>query len=283
MGVSQAIANGLMGRCEMVWSTAGTNRVCSRCLSLKDSVVGHTDESGVTLPPLHPRCRCVIMYREIGALNMQPKTKPNHELSNEKLEPRTPTEAKAVADRLNPVVGKYFTRKSKWSGRVAVSTRGKNSKHPNCTIEIDVNDCPDEALLHELVHAYSTSYYSNEIYKVNSAIEEASVQFLTQEIAKAETIRLTGSGYDFWVEILREVNRELNLYETDLKFAQKLLRVPMTFRLEWLYAKTRKALERKNATLEQTLKASGLLDALSWEALKNELQRIGTANKRTSD
>ena len=45
-----------------------------RCLKLKDTVVGHTDESGVTLPPLHPRCRCAIMYREVGAPRvMQPK------------------------------------------------------------------------------------------------------------------------------------------------------------------------------------------------------------------
>lgn len=28
-------------------------------------VIGHTDESGVTIPPLHPRCRCTIMYREV--------------------------------------------------------------------------------------------------------------------------------------------------------------------------------------------------------------------------
>ena len=61
----QSIADGYMGRCEMVWTTAGTNRVCGRCLELKDRVVGHTDESGVTLPPLHPRCRCAIMYREV--------------------------------------------------------------------------------------------------------------------------------------------------------------------------------------------------------------------------
>lgn len=67
MGVSQSIAQGLMGRCEMVWTTAGTNRVCSRCLALKDTVVGHTDEVGVTIPPLHPRCRCAIIYREVEA------------------------------------------------------------------------------------------------------------------------------------------------------------------------------------------------------------------------
>ena len=41
-----------------------SNRVCSRCLSLKDTVVGHTNEIGVQIPPLHPRCRCVIVYRE---------------------------------------------------------------------------------------------------------------------------------------------------------------------------------------------------------------------------
>ena len=65
-----------MGRCEMVWTTAGTNRVCGRCMALKDTVVGHTDESGVTLPPLHPRCRCAIMYREIGTPRVLNPAKP---------------------------------------------------------------------------------------------------------------------------------------------------------------------------------------------------------------
>ena len=66
MGVGQAIANGYMGRCEMVWTTAGTNRVCSRCMELRGRVVGTTEDSGVTIPPLHPRCRCTIMYDEVG-------------------------------------------------------------------------------------------------------------------------------------------------------------------------------------------------------------------------
>ena len=65
-----------MGRCEMIWTTAGTNRVCGRCMALKDTVVGHTDESGVTLPPLHPRCRCAIMYREIGKPKVLNPAKP---------------------------------------------------------------------------------------------------------------------------------------------------------------------------------------------------------------
>ena len=63
-GILAAQRAGLMNHCEMVWSTAGTNRVCGRCLSLKDTVVGRTNEQGVQLPPLHPRCRCTIIYRE---------------------------------------------------------------------------------------------------------------------------------------------------------------------------------------------------------------------------
>ncbi|MBQ7493293.1 MAG: hypothetical protein IJT47_02565 [Selenomonadaceae bacterium] len=64
-GVTRAINAKLMPHCEMVWTTAGTNRVCGRCMELKDTVVGRTDEGGVQIPPLHPRCRCTIMYREL--------------------------------------------------------------------------------------------------------------------------------------------------------------------------------------------------------------------------
>lgn len=76
-GILAAQRAGLMGVCEMVWSTAGTNRVCGRCLALKDTVVGHTNESGVTLPPLHPRCRCTIIYREVGKPLTAPATSGN--------------------------------------------------------------------------------------------------------------------------------------------------------------------------------------------------------------
>ena len=61
----QSIANGYMGKCKMVWSTAGTNRVCSRCMELSGKVVGTTEDSRAPVPPLHPRCRCTIIYNEI--------------------------------------------------------------------------------------------------------------------------------------------------------------------------------------------------------------------------
>lgn len=64
-GITRSIQQGYMGRCAMIWTTAGVLRTCSRCLELKDKIVGYTDEE-VQLPPLHPRCRCAIKYREAG-------------------------------------------------------------------------------------------------------------------------------------------------------------------------------------------------------------------------
>ena len=234
-------------------------------MALKDTIVGHTDEVGVTIPPLHPRCRCAIIYDEVAAPRVnKPKPIPSSTAASTNLVPRTLEEAKAIADRLNPIVGKYFVRKSKWSGRVEISPCLNNCKLPSCSIGILLADCPDEAILHELVHAHSTSYYPNEIYTDNSAIEEASVQFMTQEIAKREGINLTGdSGYDFWVDALREINHEFNLYESNLKFAKRLLRVPMSIREEWLWGKIRKSAE----TIEQMTVATELLQKLTWETL----------------
>ena len=49
-------------------------------------MVGHTDESGVTIPPLHPRCRCAIMYREVGTPRvMQPKPRINIEMPRRRI------------------------------------------------------------------------------------------------------------------------------------------------------------------------------------------------------
>lgn len=97
MGVCQSIARGYMKRCAMVWSTAGTNRVCGRCLELGGTVVGYTDEVAVQLPPLHPRCRCAIIYREEGerrALQPKPKPQPRGAMSEEDI-PKWPPRDKA--------------------------------------------------------------------------------------------------------------------------------------------------------------------------------------------
>ena len=53
-------------------------------------MVGHTDEQGVQLPPLHPRCRCTIHYREV-----KPSTAPSIGGANK---PFAPEQVNAIRD-----------------------------------------------------------------------------------------------------------------------------------------------------------------------------------------
>lgn len=74
--VRQAMRRGQMPRMVKVWSTADDGHVCSACEDLEGVEVGMDDEFKVTvgkrvhrevatlLPPLHPRCKCAILYEE---------------------------------------------------------------------------------------------------------------------------------------------------------------------------------------------------------------------------
>lgn len=76
-GIRRAMRDGLMGPCVKVWRTAGMERVCPQCGALDGKEVGFDEAFDIRgremfpgmheTPPAHPRCRCVIQYREIAA------------------------------------------------------------------------------------------------------------------------------------------------------------------------------------------------------------------------
>ena len=79
-----------------------------RCLALKGTVVGYTNESGVTLPPIHPRCRCTIEYREVepprlttptGNLNWRRQT--HFSTSDENIQSTNPNRNLGTAFQMN--------------------------------------------------------------------------------------------------------------------------------------------------------------------------------------
>lgn len=84
--VRAAMKRGLMGPVEKVWLTAGTERVCQHCAGLNGKVVGFDDNFDIPgrilfagmheTPPAHPRCRCVVQYREITAPVVIPQKLP---------------------------------------------------------------------------------------------------------------------------------------------------------------------------------------------------------------
>ena len=72
-GTRQAQAAGLLGECVKIWCTAGDERVCPFCGSLDGKQIAMDDEfpgasrswSTKLHPPIHPRCRCGVKYKEI--------------------------------------------------------------------------------------------------------------------------------------------------------------------------------------------------------------------------
>lgn len=74
--VRQAMRGGLMGPCVKVWSTAGSERVCSHCSYLNGKRIGFDESFDIPgrvlfegmrqTPPAHPRCRCAVKYVEIS-------------------------------------------------------------------------------------------------------------------------------------------------------------------------------------------------------------------------
>ena len=70
------IAEGLLPMQKKVWSAARNENTCSRCMFLHGQAVfmdedfTEADGSKIFLPPLHPRCRCCVVYEE-DRLNRQ--------------------------------------------------------------------------------------------------------------------------------------------------------------------------------------------------------------------
>ena len=181
-GVTRSIAGNYMNHCEMVWTTAGTNRVCSRCLELKDTVVGRTDESGVTLPPLHPRCRCAIMYRELKDVKPANGRNYNNELAK--------TIGKDHYDAMRNIIenSPHAKARAVWNKfedkiKVEVIPKGEKAYHCGGKIFINLfehltgrsNKLPYQTVAHETAHLID--------YLLNNS--HFSVEYKNQAFAKA--------------------------------------------------------------------------------------------------
>lgn len=77
--IREAMRHDLMPEMEKEWSTALNGRVCKECQALEGVQIGMDDsfeaQSGrksvtVSLPPLHPRCKCAVKYVEVTGENI---------------------------------------------------------------------------------------------------------------------------------------------------------------------------------------------------------------------
>lgn len=146
----------------------------------------------------------------------------------------TENEIKQVAHQTNFIADKYVSKESKWSGNIIIDPIDNiTGKRWTCDISV-MSETSPHIILHEQLHARSVSYFDRKVYKKCLNIEEASVQFLTQEISKLENIEIIESVYDNMVDELRNINRIAKFKEKDIDFAKELFSIDLDKRFEWL-------------------------------------------------
>lgn len=247
-GIRQAQAQNYLGTMVKRWSTSGDDRVCDICNSLDGTEVGMDDDfefkgkvlfpGQKMLPPAHPRCACAIEYIETDPpLSYDiPEIKASI-TETDSLREYSTEEIESMAQQTEEIVGKHIAVPSKWSGNIVIDDNiDITGKLWNCDIQTCHETSP-HMLLHEQIHARSISYYDENTYNKYKNIEEASVQFMAQEISMKEGIEIIDSFYDENVDILRILGRKFGSFDTDYDYAKVLIEMPVTERLDWLSEK----------------------------------------------
>ena len=164
---------------------------------------------------------------------------------------RTEEEFEQAARQIRDEIKQYSDRQSKWSGKILVydtpliDNEAIGRKEWSCDISV-VNTADDGVIWHEMLHSCSVSHYDENVYFQNEAIEEASVEFLKQQICKEMEITSADSYVD-QVPILQMINAKFE-YGTDMDFARALFNVPLPERYQWLEDKVDASLRSVGAS-----------------------------------
>ena len=283
-GVRQAQEQGLLGVVKKRWSTSGDDGVCSICSSLDGVEVDMDKEFDFKgkilfrghhmLPPAHPRCACAVEYIEESISAYPKESVPEIKVSitqKDSLKEYTTEEIESIATQTEEIVSKHISIPSKWIGKVKIIYKGISNSDGTVVYYGKLWDCDiltkhetaPAIILHEQIHARSISYYDSSFYDIYKHIEEASVQFMTQEICKIEGIEIIPSYYDEKSDILRIINRRINVCNNTYDFAKKLIEMPVTKRLDWLSNEMYDILSRdETATLEEYQELAEMLNTL---------------------
>lgn len=165
---------------------------------------------------------------------------------------RTKEQFEAIANIIRSEIMGYASNMSKWSGQVNVENSLINGdavgvKEWSCDISI-TNTADDGVMWHEMLHSCSASYYDPAVYAAHEYIEEASVEFLKQQICVERNIANI-PAYEDMVMILLAINAAFD-YGTDMEFAAELYNVPLPERYQWLEDKVDKSLRVANASFQ---------------------------------
>lgn len=215
--------------------------------------------------PLHANCRCTVLP-VVDEKNKVREQRNKVENSNEFVyNTRKEEELTLVAADIKEQIKKYANASSKWSGKINVAQVLDNAigiKEWSCDISL-LNSADDGVIWHEMLHSCSVSYFTPNEYMEHQAIEEASVEFLKQQICMEKGI-VSISAYENEVSVLKLLNDRFG-YGSNIEFAKELFNVPMPNRYQWLEDKVDDSLKNLGATFEEYYEVIDFIKILKGE------------------
>lgn len=177
---------------------------------------------------------------------------------------RTADELQAVAQSVKADISNYADNESKWTGNINIDNslkldgiNGQIEWNGDITV---VDTADDGTMWHEMLHTCSVSYYDEVTYITHRNIEEASVEFLKQQICSEKGIT-SASAYEELTVVLQTLNSSFN-YGTDMEFAKELFNVALPDRYQWLEDKVDDTLRKMNVSFEDYNDIIGFIGVL---------------------
>lgn len=177
---------------------------------------------------------------------------------------RTKEEFEQTARKIKEEITQYSDRPSKWSGNINVNSEhvgngALGAKEWSCDISL-IDTADDGVIWHEMLHSCSASYYKSEVYNANEYIEEATVEWLKQQICGEKNI-FNVYAYGDKTIVLQALNESFK-FGTDMEFAKEIFNVPLPERYRWLENRVDERLRQAGASFEDYNDVMGFVERL---------------------
>lgn len=177
---------------------------------------------------------------------------------------RTREEFEQTARQIKDEITQYSDRPSKWSGNIIVDNsliedEAVGRKEWSCDISL-VSTADDGVAWHEMLHSCSASYYDSDVYSANEYIEEATVEWLKQQICAEKNI-MNLPAYEDKTIVLQTLNESFS-FGTDMEFAKEIFNVPLPERYQWLENRVDECLRQARASFEDYNEVMGFVERL---------------------
>nr|DAV63651.1 MAG TPA: minor capsid protein [Caudoviricetes sp.] len=177
---------------------------------------------------------------------------------------RTKEEFEQTARQIKKEITQYSDRPSKWSGNINVNSEhvgngALGAKEWSCDISL-IDTADDGVIWHEMLHSCSASYYKSEVYNANEYIEEATVEWLKQQICGEKNI-FNVYAYGDKTIVLQALNESFK-FGTDMEFAKEIFNVPLPERYRWLENRVDERLRQAGASFEDYNDVMGFVERL---------------------